>query len=64
MHVKTRPPADVEIVLSMSREEIEAFYQATRQGRRSRAQVRLLEEFGNMVVRAVFPDEVDRTPDA
>lgn len=62
MYVKSQPPADVEIVLTMSRPEIEALYQATRQGRKSRAQARLLEELGNQVARAVFPDEVDRTP--
>lgn len=53
MHVTVREPAELEIVLTIGRAELAALYQATRQGRRNRAQARLLERFGDYLMAAL-----------
>lgn len=50
MKVHTRPPQEVEVVVTMTRDELQQFYNATRPGRRTRAEQRMLEQFGDLLV--------------
>ena len=51
MKVQARPPQDVELVLTMTQDELQQLYDASSQrGRRTRAQQRLLERFGQLLV--------------
>jgi len=51
MKVVVRPPQDVELVLTMTRDELQGLADAaTQKGRRTRAQQRLLDSFGRMLL--------------
>lgn len=53
MEVKIRPPAELEIVLSLARDEVDDLVEATRPGRRTKAHQRILERFGDCLRSAV-----------
>lgn len=53
MEVKVRPPAEIELVISLGRDELDVLVEATRNKRRTKAQAMMLERLGDCLAQAV-----------